>query len=706
MNKFISIRTLTELEDLKAYLIDKEFIAFDTETTGTTKDSEIIGFSICAEPEIGYYVITKSWNVVTKSLDTYETAQGAKSFIETLVGKSLVMHNAGFDAARVYDNYGVDLMPHVHTDTMILAHVLNENRLVGLKELGVSLFGQDAKAEQVAMKESVHKNGGLLTKECYELYKADAELIAQYGAKDAMLTLQIFYVLLDDLDKQGLYDFFYKDESMPLLRGPTYTMNTEGLRVNPKKLAELKKTLEAECLEAKAFIYREIEVHVKEKYPAEKPKDTFNMMSTKQLAWLLFFKLDNPFNTLTDTGRELCTALQMRLPYSNVQKRDFIRVVAESKGRIYEPAKFNPKTGKYGRPKKVGDPWNYIAAGRESLLKLSDKYKWVQKRLEYGKNLKLLNTYVEGIERQMTYNVIRPSFLQHGTTSGRYSSRRPNFQNLPRDDKRVKECIIAREGKVFVGADYSQLEPRVFASFSGDERLLASFKSGDDFYSVIGAEVFDKYDATMKKDDSPESFAVKYKHLRNITKIVALSATYGTTAHKMGPLIKKEVDEAQEIINDYFERFPSVLKLMLESHELAKKDGQVVNLFGRPRRMPKAKEITKIYGNKKHADLPYEVRNILNLAINHRIQSTGASIMNRAAIAFHNMCLELAKDDSRWAEVKMVMQIHDEIVVEAPEALGGDVVAVLKDAMEHTVELPGVDLIAEPKIAKNLGDLK
>ena len=308
------------------------------------------------------------------------------------------------------------------------------------------------------------------------------------------------------------------------------------------------------------------------------------------------------------------------------------------------------------------------------------------------------------MERQQ-YGIIRPSFLQHGTTSGRKSSRNPNFQNLPRDEKRIKKCIISRPGKVFVGADYSQLEPRVFASLSGDERLLASFKSDDDFYSVIGMEVFEKYDCEPKKD-GPNAFGTKYKALRNIAKVIALSSTYGTTAPKMAPAIGKSIEEAQEVIDNYFEKFPKVKEMMNRFHDIAKDTGRATSIFGRPRRIPKAAEIRKIYGNSKHEKLPYEARNLLNLAVNHPIQGTGASVITRAAIAFCNKRDELAKNNPLWAQVKLVMEVHDELIAEGPEAIKHEIVALLKDCMENTVVLPGVSLVAEPVIANNLGDLK
>ncbi len=705
MEKLIVIKTLSELQKLKEYIRDKDYIALDTETTGVEAKSEIIGFSICAEVEIGYYVVLSYWDVEAKKLVQLETLKGARDFLLALKGKSLIMQNAPFDCSMVNNNFQVDLMPSLHTDTLVLGHLLDENRSNGLKERGVELFGEDARKEQALMKESVHKNGGQLTKDCYELYKADADLIAHYGAKDAILTLKVFYHDVPILFDEGLDKFFYDDESMPLLRGPTYDMNTTGLRVDPEKLQKLKGELEAECMELRAFIYKEITPLVKHKYAGTGKTNQFNIGACQQRSWLLYYVLGNSFHSLTKGGKEMCRALDIKVPYNFTAKKRFIQEITERKGEQYKAGGVNPKTGKATRPKLIDDPWKYMTCGKESLAKLSDKYEWVKKYLEYAKSLKLLNTYVEGIQSRMKYNVIRPNFLQHGTTSGRYACRNPNFQNLPRDDKRIKACIVARPGKVFVGADYAQLEPRVFASQSGDERLLACFANGDDFYSIIGAETFQKYDCSMKKDE-PGSFAKRYPALRNIAKVVALSATYGTTAPKMAPAIGQSIEEAQEVIDSYFKKFPKVRAMMLKAHETAKTTGRVENLFGRPRRMPEALRIKEVYGNTAHDELPYDVRNILNLAVNHATQSSGASIMNRSAVAFWRFIKEREKADSLWKEVKIVLQVHDQLVAEGPEELGSQIAEGLKCSMENSVTLPGVGLIAEPFITKNLADQK
>lgn len=705
----IIIKTNEQFNELRKYLLDKDFVSFDTETDGIGRESRIIGFSVCAEADdesaTGYYVILSYWDVPTQTMVELETKQNAREFMLILQTKKLIMHNAVFDCAMVENNFQVSLMPSVHTDTMILGHLLNENRSNGLKELGVALFGADARQEQMEMKESVHKNGGKLTKDQYELYKADADLIGRYGAKDAILTYRLFWLFTEQLYDQGLDKFFYEDESMPLLRGATYDLNTTGLRVDPDKLQRLKNELEAEIIEQRAFINKEIWEYVKDKYPGTKPRNTFNIRAPQQLAWLLFDKIGLEFHTLTDSGKDLCKALDMRPPYSKAAKRAFIAMCKQNHGRVYEEGKWNWKTKKMGRPKRISDPWKYMSAGKKTMKLLAEKYKWVEVYLAYAKNVKLLSTYVVGIQTRMQYNVIRPSFLQHGTTSGRYSSRNPNFQNLPRDDKRVKSCIVARPNKVFVGADYSQLEPRVFASFSGDKRLLECFANGDDFYSVIGVEVFEKHGCSLKKDEK-NSFAKLYPKLRDAAKVVALSATYGTTAPKMAPDLGKTTEEAQEIIDNYFHRFPQVRELMLESHAQAKKEGKVENLFGRVRRIPEAQKIPKLFGDADHSEIPYEFRNVLNLSVNHRIQSTGASIMNRAAISCKKTFDELIETDIRWKEAKVVMQVHDELILEVPAELGEQAVLILKDAMENTVTLPGVALIAEPKIATNLADLK
>ena len=172
------------------------------------------------------------WDTAAQQLIPTPCWARIKDFVETFKGKNLICHNAVFDCMMVEANYGISLIPYIHTDTMLLAHILDENRKVGLKELAASMFGEDSTKEAEEMKASVLANGGKLTKSCYEMYKCNSYIMGRYGAKDALLTYKIFLALVPELEIQGLLKFFYEDESMPLLRGPTYELNNTGLLVD------------------------------------------------------------------------------------------------------------------------------------------------------------------------------------------------------------------------------------------------------------------------------------------------------------------------------------------------------------------------------------------------------------------------------------------------------------------------------------------
>jgi DNA polymerase-1 len=135
---------------------------------------------------------------------------------------------------------------------------------------------------------------------------------------------------------------------------------------------------------------------------------------------------------------------------------------------------------------------------------------------------------------------------------------------------------------------------------------------------------------------------------------------------------------------------------MLESHKEAKETGQVKSMFGRPRRIPDAKKITRIYGNIQHSDLPYEARQLLNLSVNHRVQSSAASLVNRAMVKLY--------EDMKTADIdaKFVSQIHDEIVVECKEQDAPSVSLLMQSAMELTTVLEGVPLEAVPSTKRTL----
>jgi len=685
------IDSLDGLKRLKNIIEELEYIAFDTETTGLSIKDEIIGFSICGDESIAYYVILSKWDITNHNMQYIDYGDEVKNTLSMLKGKKLICHNGIFDCKMVEAYFKIKLIESLHTDTMVLAHLLDENRRIGLKELSASIFGESSTIEQKEMLNSIKANGGEVTKAKYELFKANPYLIGKYGAKDAWLTYKLFLKFVPQLYEQKLDKFFYEDESMPLLRGPTYDLNTTGFQIDTLAVLALKKSLQAECEEAKAYIYQEITSYIKDKYPGTTKKTLFNLGSNQQMAWLLFGQMQLEFNTLTDSGKELCRELGMKIPYTKYAKKNLIDTLLNSAGKPYKPG--YQHNDKIVKPKLIKEPWAYIAVDKEALKKHASKHKWIAKLLEYNANKKILNTYVSALEQKPQYGIMHANFKQTGTTSGRYSSSDPNLQNLPRDEKRVKACFVSRPGKVFVSADFSQLEPRIFSYYSQDPILMSAFTNGSDFYSVVGIPVYNKHDALPIKDGHPDAFGIKYKNLRDLSKVIALATAYGSTAYQLMKTTGKSVEDTQHDMDRYFEEFPGVQKMMQDAHDLAKINGYVTNIFGRPRRIPQAKNIPpKI----QHKDLPYDQRNILNLAVNHRIQSTAASICNRAMIAFYNNAIKLDID------CKIISQVHDEIVIECKEQDAETAQILLQDAMENTVVLPGMPLQAIPIISKTL----
>lgn len=757
MEKLHVLRTNEEIDSLIKHLSDpdKPIVAWDTETDGLALTAKIVGISVACDDSEAFYIVCSEWRFDKKTsivpCDTcsakgvtgkkgkeeqcyvckgskqtekhefsnqhvydYPTKDKILELLDLLSTKSLITQNGIVDYGWTSHNYGKDIRHAAFLDVMVAAHLLDENRPVGLKALGASEYGESATQEQEEMRESVIANGGIWERRWdrkkkrwsdkrrgnKEMFKADPELLGRYGAKDALLTLRLGYKFAAELADRNL-DTFYYEESHPLFFGPTYELNQTGFRCDVAGFKKLQKELEDECAILRNEIETDIAPYTKELYPKGfgKGKNQFNLSSGAQLAWLLFIKLKNDWKKLTDSGRDLAKTLIGKAPYNPSGRRNLehaIKIAVDARGK---PLKLE----------------KYLKCDKSVLSSLAHKYVWVERFLQLRRAEKLLNAYVIGLQPKIKYGIIHPTFSQCRTTGNRYASSDPNWQVLPRDDKRLKSLILSRPGKIFVGSDFAALEPRVFASLSGDERLRECFASGRDIYCVIGIDIFDKHDATPYKS-GPDSFGEKYPLLRQVSKELMLSATYGITPYRLCEVLNTKaprigfpwnIDEVQEIINKYFEMFPNVKAMQERLHKEAIDNGVVYSIFGRPRHVPSAKLIRRLGKNIKASELPYEYRSVLNNSCNAPIQSTAGSVNNRSLIAVYNKKALLEKSDPIWKEVKIVGTVHDDLWLEGPESLSAEMISILQEAMENSVELPGgVKLKAEPKSAYNLADLK
>ena len=324
----------------------------------------------------------------------------------------------------------------------------------------------------------------------------------------------------------------------------------------------------------------------------------------------------------------------------------------------------------HGKKTKTG--WSTNA---DVLEKLRYEAPIVGAVLEYRQYAKLKSTYADGLLKAMDPDGrVRTSFQMTVTATGRLSSTEPNLQNIPtRTDlgSEIRRMFVPEAGCVLVDADYSQIELRLLAHISGDEGMQAAFRSGGDFHAETAAKVFH----VAREDVTPE--------MRRRAKAVNFGIVYGISAFSLSQDIGVSVAEAKDYMDAYFATFPGVRRYMDAVVEQAEQNGYVETLFHRRRDLP---ELT----SSNHNLRAFGQR----VALNMPIQGTAADIMKLAMIAVWRR-LRTERPAAR-----LVLQVHDELIVECPEADAEAVAALLEEEMEHVAAL-SVPLTAEAHWGKN-----
>jgi DNA polymerase-1 len=263
--------------------------------------------------------------------------------------------------------------------------------------------------------------------------------------------------------------------------------------------------------------------------------------------------------------------------------------------------------------------------------------------LDYRQLSKLKSTYTDKLPQlvQVKTGRVHTSYHQAVTATGRLSSTEPNLQNIPvRSDqgRKIRQSFIAPDGFCLVAADYSQIELRIMAHLSADEGLVAAFSAGEDIHKATAAEVFGVHPSQVTSD------------LRRSAKAINFGLIYGMSAFGLAQQLGVSIGEAQSYIELYFSRYPGVKNYMDTIRELAAQQGYVETLFGRRLYLP---EINSRNGTRRQ----YAERT----AINAPMQGSAADIIKKAMINVDQWILE------EQPAVKMIMQVHDELVFEVPE---------------------------------------
>ena len=306
---------------------------------------------------------------------------------------------------------------------------------------------------------------------------------------------------------------------------------------------------------------------------------------------------------------------------------------------------------------------NGYATDVETLEKIREEHPIVPKILEYRKIMKLNSTYVEGLLPYIHEKTgrIHSYFHQTVTATGRLSSTDPNLQNIPTRTelgRKLRKVFKAQKDKIFVDADYSQIELRVLAHMSKDEIMVEAFKTDQDIHTICASQVFK---VPVEKVS---------KQLRSRAKAVNFGIVYGISDFGLAEQIDIKRKEAKEYIEQYLDTYSGIKSFMSDIVEHAKEKGYVETEFGRRRYIPEL------------ASKNYMVRQFgQRAAMNTPIQGTAADIMKIAMIKVYN---ELKK---RNLKSKIVLQIHDEMLIETELSEKEEVYEILKQSMENAVQL-------------------
>ncbi len=420
---------------------------------------------------------------------------------------------------------------------------------------------------------------------------------------------------------------------------------------------------------------------------AQKPEEFFQMACSQ--AYTAYLAMDVLTKKLQEAGmEELFETIEMPLVYTlSDMEKEGILVQAEQlsaygeklserimqlEGQIYEGAgeKFNINSPKqlgvilfdklkmpYGKKTKTG-----YSTAADVLDKLAPEYPLVAKILEYRQVAKLKSTYADGLAAVIAKDGrIHTTFHQTITATGRLSSTEPNLQNIPirmELGRLIRKVFVPKEGCVFIDADYSQIELRVLAHMSGDENLIQAYKGAQDIHRTTASQVFhvpfEEVTALQRRNAKAVNFGI----------------VYGISSFGLSQDLSITKKEAQEYIEQYFLTYPGIKAFLDKMVQSAKETGVAASLYGRVRPVPELKS-----SNFKQRSFGERV------AMNMPIQGTAADIIKIAMNRVHDRLL------SEGMKSKLILQVHDELLVEAPKEEAERASRIVREEMERAVEL-------------------
>ncbi len=331
----------------------------------------------------------------------------------------------------------------------------------------------------------------------------------------------------------------------------------------------------------------------------------------------------------------------------------------------------------------------------ETLHELSAAHPVVPLLLEYRQLFKLVSTYIDALPKSVAKDGrIHSTFNVEGSATGRISSQNPNLQNIPIKGElggEIRKAFIAPKGKLFLGADYSQIELRIMAHLADDPALKQAFKDGLDIHAITAAKIFKVPAGKVTKGQ------------RMVGKTMNFATLYGQGPHALSRQLGVEYEMARQYIEEYFEGFPRVRDWMAKTLEFGYENGYVETLWGRRRYIPELKadnRMIKAAGERA--------------AINHPVQGTAADMIKKAMVDISNVIPAKAGiHTNNRSRIKsgmtdgcsLILQVHDELLFECSPKEVKEIAKMVKDKMENALKL-SVPVVVDLKIGPNWGEMK
>lgn len=596
----IKYETLLEQQQLSKWLQkiqESQLVAVDTETTSLDyMVADLVGISLAVDAgEAAYIPFGHDYLGVPQQLLREDVLEAIKPILENPRIKKLGQ-NLKYDMS-VLAQHGIDLKG-VAFDTMLESYVLDS---VATRHDMDSLAQHYLDIETTSFSDIAGKGASQLT-----FNQISLEQAGPYAAEDADITLRLHQALWPQVQAELPLKTLFQEIELPLI-GVLSRIERTGALVDDTLLFKQSQELAERLAELETQAW-------------ELAGEQFNLASPKQLAEILFTKLELPV--------------------------------------LKKTAKGAPSTKE------------------EVLQELALDYPLPKVLLEHRGLAKLKSTYTDKLPVMINPATrrIHTSYHQAGTATGRLSSSDPNLQNIPirtAEGRRVRQAFIAPQGHKLIAADYSQIELRIMAHLSGDKNLLKAFELGQDVHRATAAEVFGVNLAQVTTDQ------------RRSAKAINFGLIYGMSAFGLAKQLNIGRKQAAEYIDLYFERYPGVQDYMNQVRHSAAEKGYVETHFGRRLYLP---EINSRNGMLRQA--------AERTAINAPMQGTAADIIKLAMINVDNWLT------SNQLKSRMIMQVHDELVLEVPESEHQQVVIGVKECMENAASLQ-VQLLVDVGVGDN-----